>query len=1239
MKKDFKYREIPYNYTSFSDKEIVSKYFDHETWEILDYLRHHRITGRSAKLLFEILGDIFILDRNPYLYDDYLENNKKLNKLMKLHSMRLDTIEKNTDKEIVLKLIKKARNVDGKFFESFQNEKADRHSLNKIFRRILPEESIQFSAFHRVMHVTDATDWRVEYPKVILYPDTHTQILEIVKAARKIHFPIIVRGGGTGLTGGAIPVKKNTIVINTEKMRSISPIELHDIQGRQIPVIEAEAGAITDDVIDRCHEQGYIFATDPTSAWASTIGGNIAENSGGKKAVIWGTAIDNLFSFMLINSDAQVLEVIRRDHPYRKILPDDFVIFDVLEYPQSTNPHIIRTITLRGTDIRKPGVGKDITNKVLGGVPGIQKEGGDGIIISAKFVLYKPFAAIKTLCLEFYGNNLVNASKAIVGIQQRYDQKGPVYLTALEHFDEKYVDAINYRNKSERNVPPKAVLLVDIESDDDSLLSNECEWFLSYIQQFDCDGFIAADASARTQFWKDRKNFGAIAKHTNAFKLNEDVVIPIESLPEFADFIEKLNCRKELENNISFSSSLKEHLASISSQDDSFLLKKINSFTTLLDSYNMKCQILYDNLDKNANAVNINGSLFSEASTTVFQRIQNGDIIIESENLIKQFRETFHGYDDIIQEFISLADSIRGKKIIVATHMHAGDGNVHVNIPVHSNDYLMLQDADEVAGLIMKQTVLLNGVISGEHGIGLTKLPYIDQSILDDYSRYKETVDPDNIFNPGKLCSDFPKNEIYTPSLNLLEMEAFILEAADLYDLAMSISACVRCGKCKEVCNTHYPIGTMLFSPRNKILGVSLIIEAVLYESQTSASLSFRNFAMLQDISDHCTMCHNCLAPCPVKIDFGSVTLSIRNLLIKRKRARLKLVTWFTLFYLRKKGYYINKLFRILLLKAGYTLQRVGFYINKPFSRATSRIFPKINGMLLTKLPKTGQKSIREVFSCNIGNTFYSFSNPNKSILKSVVYFPGCGSERLFPEISFATIALLYNAGIRVVIPPEYLCCGYPLLANGNVTLAETKSYENRVIFHRMAALLGYMGIMDLIISCGTCYEMMQQYQIGNIFPGSSVIDINEFILKEKLYSKAGSIAPLYYHNPCHSPLKQYGSNKIFNDLVGSLPAEVPFCCGEGGTLALSTPNLSNTLRSRKISTIQSKIETFENSTIDILTTCPSCVQGLSRIQRGIHVKGKSLVVYLAEGFLGKKWQSEFIRSIQKNNGIERIIY
>lgn len=114
MKKDFTYREIPYNYTSFSDREIVLKYFDEETWELIEILRKQRVTGRSAKLLFEILGDIFIIDRNPYIFNDFIEHPKKQRRLQKQHDLKLNIID-DTNNPRVHNLIKRARAVDMNF--------------------------------------------------------------------------------------------------------------------------------------------------------------------------------------------------------------------------------------------------------------------------------------------------------------------------------------------------------------------------------------------------------------------------------------------------------------------------------------------------------------------------------------------------------------------------------------------------------------------------------------------------------------------------------------------------------------------------------------------------------------------------------------------------------------------------------------------------------------------------------------------------------------------------------------------------------------------------------------------------------------------------------------------------------------------------------------------------------------------------------------------------------------------
>ena len=171
--------------------------------------------------------------------------------------------------------------------------------------------------------------------------------------------------------------------------------------------------------------------------------------------------------------------------------------------------------------------------------------------------------------------------------------------------------------------------------------------------------------------------------------------------------------------------------------------------------------------------------------------------------------------------------------------MHAGDGNVHVNIPVLSNDRQMLRRADAVVDTVMDRVGELGGVVSGEHGIGVTKLKYWDPERRKELEAYRREVDPGGLMNPGKLSDLAALEQIYTPSFNLLELEARILQHGQLEELARRIATCVRCGKCKPDCCVFYPARGMFFHPRNKNLAIGALIEALLYDAQRQRSGSF----------------------------------------------------------------------------------------------------------------------------------------------------------------------------------------------------------------------------------------------------------------------------------------------------------------------------------------------------------------------------------------------------------------
>ncbi|HSO44649.1 MAG TPA: DUF3683 domain-containing protein, partial [Rhodoferax sp.] len=283
-------REIPYNYTSFSDREIVIRLLGAPAWEWLNSLREERRTGRSARMLYEVLGDIWVVQRNPYLQDDLLDNPKRRVLLVQALQHRLHEIEKRRtpadDPErdaLVGQLLASAGQAVQAFDANFVETATLRRQAQKVLARLTAKDNIKFDGLSRVSHVTDATDWRVEYPFVVLTPDSETEMAHLVKGCIELGLTIIPRGGGTGYTGGAIPLTWNSVVINTEKLEAMTEVEMRQLPGldHEVGTVWTEAGVVTSRVAHAAERAGFVFAVDPTSADASCIGGNIAMNAGG----------------------------------------------------------------------------------------------------------------------------------------------------------------------------------------------------------------------------------------------------------------------------------------------------------------------------------------------------------------------------------------------------------------------------------------------------------------------------------------------------------------------------------------------------------------------------------------------------------------------------------------------------------------------------------------------------------------------------------------------------------------------------------------------------------------------------------------------------------------------------------------------------------------------------------------------------------------------------------------------
>jgi FAD/FMN-containing dehydrogenase/heterodisulfide reductase subunit C len=1287
-------REIPYNYTSFSDREIVVRLLGEEAWAVLVGLRAERRTGRSARMLYEVLGDVWVVQRNPYLQDDLIDNPRRRAALIEALHHRLREIEKRRalyavdtgsarDAKVAF-LLERARDAVDAFEHEFDETIELRRRALRRLARSTRRDNVQFDGLARVAHVTDATDWRVEYPFVVVAPDTEEEVAAVVRDCIALGLTIIPRGGGTGYTGGAIPLTRRAAVINTEKLESLGAVETMALPGvpHPVPTIRCGAGVVTRRAMDAAEAAGHVFAVDPTSADASCIGGNVAMNAGGKKAVLWGTALDNLASWRMVDPNGYFLEVTRLDHNLGKIHEAALARFSVQRFRgDGETPYgAARVLEIPGSRFRKQGLGKDVTDKFLAGLPGVQKEGCDGIITSARFILHTMPKAVRTVCLEFFGQ-VRDSVPAIVEIKRYLDAHAhtrtsaggphPVVLAGLEHLDERYLKAVGYATKARRAGRPKMVLIGDIVGDDENEVARAASEVVRLANARGGEGFVAVSAETRRKFWLDRARTAAIAKHTNAFKINEDVVIPLERLGDYSDGIERINVELSIANKLALLDALDEYFAGdlpLYQHDEALQAAELLGdrparARALVARVRGRWRYLLDNLDTPAADAPREFvpalALLGAGDLTVFALVQSHVLRVSWKDEVRaELAGLFDGlpFRRIVEGLDAVHRRVLKSRVFVALHMHAGDGNVHTNIPVNSDDYAMLQTANAAVVRIMALARSLGGVISGEHGIGITKLEFLDADEIEAFRAYKLAVDPEGRFNAGKLAAGGDLRNAYTPSFNLIGAESLILEASEIGNIADSIKDCLRCGKCKPVCATHVPRANLLYSPRNKILAASLLIEAFLYEEQTRRGVSLQHFDEFGDVADHCTVCHKCASPCPVDIDFGDVSIAMRNFLREQGKQRFNPGTAASMLFLNATDPATIKLARKLMIDWGYRAQRLAHRAAKSFrvTRQTTRQPPAtvgrpgfkaqvvhfVNKPMPGGLPK---RTARALLGLEDPKIVPIIRDPARSTEESeaVFYFPGCGSERLFSQVGLATQAMLYHVGAQCVLPPGYLCCGYPQTAAGNEEKGRRITTDNRVLFHRVANTLNYLDIKTVIVSCGTCMDQLEKYEFDRIFPGCRLLDIHEYLLEKGVRLDGVQGVRYMYHDPCHTPMKTYRPLEVVSGLLGTDVAPNERCCGESGTLAVTRPDVSTQVRFRKEEELRAgaarlRADGFAGG-VKVLTSCPSCLQGLARYRDDAGTEADYVVVEIARHVLGPDWLAGYVARANRG-GIERVL-
>jgi Fe-S oxidoreductase len=340
----------------------------------------------------------------------------------------------------------------------------------------------------------------------------------------------------------------------------------------------------------------------------------------------------------------------------------------------------------------------------------------------------------------------------------------------------------------------------------------------------------------------------------------------------------------------------------------------------------------------------------------------------------------------------------------------------------------------------------------------------------------------------------------------------------------------------------------------------------------------------------------------------------------------------------------------------GYKVQRLGHRVAQALGRANAQtrrppatvgrppvraqVVHFLNKPMPGALPK---RTARALLDIEDGSVIPVIRDPARAAEDSeaVFYFPGCGSERLFSQVGLATQAMLYHVGAQCVLPPGFLCCGYPQTAAGNHDRGQRIITDNRVLFHRVANTLNYLDIRTVIVSCGTCMDQLQSYQFEKIFPGCRLLDIHEYLLEKGLRLDGVTGTRYLYHDPCHTPMKTYAPARVVSTLMGG---DVPLserCCGESGTLAATRPDISTQVRFRKQEVLvegaaRLRADGFAGP-VKVLTSCPSCLQGLSRFDDDAGTAADYVVVEIARRILGEDWLPTYVAAANRG-GIERVL-
>ncbi len=313
-------------------------------------------------------------------------------------------------------------------------------------------------------------------PDIVIKPRTTAEISQIMALCNEHKIPVTPRGAGTGLSGGALP-QLGGVLLSMERMNSIIEIDERNLQ------VTTEPGVITEVLQNAVKEKGLFYPPDPSSRGSCFIGGNIAENSGGPKAVKYGVVKDYVLN----------LEI---------VLPTGEIMWT-------------------GANVLKNSTGYNLTQLIVG------SEGTLAIVTKIVLKLL-PHPKYDLLMLVPF-NSLENAGAAVSAIFRAGFTPSAMELVEINALKivSKFVDSTVVPVTDEM----EAHLIIEVDGNHMETLMSEMEAIAELLLQFDCgDVFFADDAQQKAELWKLRRRVAEAVK-INGYTIEEDTVVPRAELP------------------------------------------------------------------------------------------------------------------------------------------------------------------------------------------------------------------------------------------------------------------------------------------------------------------------------------------------------------------------------------------------------------------------------------------------------------------------------------------------------------------------------------------------------------------------------------------------------------------------------------------------------------------------------------------------------------------------------------